>query len=30
MVGIKKLFDYGEDILCSNPDITFLHSGIVL
>jgi hypothetical protein len=26
MIGIEKLFDNGEDVLCSNPNITFLHS----
>ena len=29
MVGIEKLFYDGEDVLCSNPDVTFLHNLIV-
>ena len=26
MIRIEKLFDDGEDVLCRNPDITFLHN----
>ena len=28
MIAIEKLFDDGEDVLCSNPNITFLHDSI--
>ena len=30
VIRIEELFDYGEDVLCSNPDITFLHSAYSL
>ena len=30
MVGIEELFDDGEDVLCRNPDVTFLHDVMVL
>ena len=30
MVRVEKLFYHGEDVLCCNPDITFLHIVIVL
>lgn len=25
MIAVQKLLDDGEDVLCCNPDITFLH-----
>jgi hypothetical protein len=25
MITVEKLFDDGEDVLGSNPDVTFLH-----
>ena len=28
MIGIEKLFDDGENVLCRNPDVTFLHDYI--
>jgi hypothetical protein len=30
MVTIEKLFDDGEDVLSRNPDVTFLHTLLVL
>jgi hypothetical protein len=30
MVAVKEFLDYGEDVLCLNPDTSFLHKTVFL